>query len=311
MYSRIRDYGKSGISTSVIAIAVVVIVIIAAAGVYFVTSGGGTSSTSSTTTTTSTSKTTTSTTTTKSTTSLTSTVQPTTTTSTSKTTTGTTAQTTSSTESSTFSCSTTYTSTTGTSTSPFSGFSPLIALFGNYSQMTILFNTTDYASYQVVGTPTINGVVQYEVNYNSTISGQNMVGTAYFDLNGTITQAVTEGTTMTGYQAYVALAAFTPFLIEASFADSIYLYTASTYVHVINQTTVQLGPSSVSVTNYAAPNLPFTISECGYTSTVNKLSLQIGHISGVNYNLLTFADFEGTSQGSSYAFTLQVTSVAK
>ena len=87
--------------------------------------------------------------------------------------------------------------------------------------MTILFNTTDYASYQVVGTPTNNGVVQYEVKYNSTISGQNMVGTAYFDLNGTITQAVTEGTTMTGYQEYVALAAFTQFLIEASFADSI------------------------------------------------------------------------------------------
>lgn len=159
--------------------------------------------------------------------------------------------------------------------------------------------------------PTMNGVVQYEVNYNSTFEGQNLVGTAYFDLNGTITQAVSGGVTMTGYQAYIALAAFTPFLIEASFADAIYLYTSSSFVHVINQTTVQLGPSSVSVTNYGAVNLPFSISECGYSSTVTKFSLQVGHISGVNYNLLTFADFEGTSQGTSSAFTLQVTSVAK
>lgn len=304
MYSRTANYGKSGIATSVIAIAVVIVVIVAAVGVYFVTSGGGTTSqTTSSTTTSSAAQTTTSTqtTTTKTSVASTTSTQPT----------ATTTRTTSSSVSTTFSCSSTYTQTTGTSPTPSSGFSTLIDLFGNYSQMTVVFNSSYYSSYQVIGTPTINGVVQYEVNYNSTYGGEQLTGTAYFDPNGTITQAVTAGTTMTGFQAYIALAAFTPFLIEAAFADVIYLYTASSFVHVINQTTVQLGPSSVSATNYGANNLPFTISECGYTSTVDKFSLQVGHISGVNYNLLTYADFEGTSQGTSYTFTLQVTSVSK
>lgn len=306
MYSRITNYSKSGISTSVIAIAVVVIVIVAAVGVYVATSGGGGTSETSTSTTSTSSAVQTTTGTSISSTQSTTTVSSAQTTKTSSST-----LTTSTEVSSANSCITTYTQTTGTSTNPFSGFSPLIGLFGNYSQMTVIFNSSYYSSYQVVGTPTVNGVVEYEVNYNSTYGGENLVGTAYFDPNGTITQAVISGTTMTGYQSYVALAAFTPFLIEASFAGTLYLYTESSFVHVLNQTTVQLGPSSVSVTNYGATNLPFTISECGYTSTVNKFSLQVGHISGVNYDLLTYADFEGTSQGTSYAFVLQITSVSR
>ena len=306
MNSRIVNYRKSAISTSLIAIAVVIVVIVAAVGVYVATSGGGgTTKTSSTTTTSSAAQTTTRTT------FSTSSQVPSTSSSTTTATLSSITQTTSSAVSSTFSCFTTYTQTTGTSTAPFSGFSPLIDLFGNYSQMSVIFNSSYTSSYQVVGKPTVNGVVQYEVNYNSTLEGQQLTGTAYFDPNGTITQAVSSGTTMTGYEAYIAYSAFTPFLIEASFANSAYLYTASSFVHVINQTTIQLGPSSVSVTNYGATNLPFTISECGYTSTVNKFSLQIGHITGVSFNLLTFLDFEGTSQGTSSAFILQVTSVSK
>lgn len=304
MNSYIFNYGRSGISTSLIAIVIIIVVIIAGVGVYVATSGGdSTSNTSSISTTPSATQTTTTSTQASSTSSNS--------TSTATTTSNSSAQTTSSVASSTFSCSTTYTQSTGTSTTPFSGFEPLISLFGNYSQMSVIFNSSYTASYQVVGKPTLSGVIEYEVNYNSTLGGQKLTGTAYFLPNGTITQAVSSGTTMTGYESYLAYSAFTPFLIEASFASTAYFYTASSFVHVINETTIQLGPSSVSVTNYGATNLPFTVSQCGYTSTVNKLTLQIGHISGVSYNLLTFADFEGSSQGTSYAFVIQVTSVSK
>ncbi len=177
--------------------------------------------------------------------------------------------------------------------------------------MTMVFNTTETASYQVVGKPTVGGIATYQVNYNTTYQGQPLIGTAYFAMNGTIIQVVTNGQTLSGYMAFTALAAFIPFFIEATFAGYQTLYTGSSFVSVQNHTTVQLGPSSVSVTNYKANNLPFSISNCGYTSTVTKFSLQIGQVNGVNYALLTFADFEGTSQGTSYAFTLQITSVSK
>jgi hypothetical protein len=67
----------------------------------------------------------------------------------------------------------------------------------------------------------------------------------------------------------------------------------------------------MSVTTYKANSLPMTINECGNSVTLNDFFLQFGTVPGTSITLITHMYFNGSMQGTSADFTLQVLSITK
>ena len=78
-----------------------------------------------------------------------------------------------------------------------------------------------------------------------------------------------------------------------------------------DQGTVQIGSTTVALTNYTAEQVPLTIPTCGGSVTLSASSVQIGAVHGTTLSLLTGLNITGqetynnqTNQISSLSFRL-------
>jgi hypothetical protein len=92
-------------------------------------------------------------------------------------------------------------------------------------------------------------------------------------------------------------------------------YASSSFFHSTGTSSVTLGPSTFTVTNYAANSLPEAIPDCsGGTNTVTTFGMSVGAPSGSNYILPSYVNMGGsetTGAGltTTYSITSQTTSV--
>lgn len=96
-------------------------------------------------------------------------------------------------------------------------------------------------------------------------------------------------------------------------------YTSSSFLKSTGTSTVTLGPSKFTVTNYTVSQLPETIPGCnGESTTFATGDFSIGTPIGASYPLLTYFDAAGsqTTVGASgtlstttFSFTGQITSI--
>jgi len=156
---------------------------------------------------------------------------------------------------------------------------------------------------------TINGTSMWVVQATSTgFAGESQAGNAtlYVLTNGTIVEAVINGQTMSGFEAFAGLAYIIPFFLVSSYDTAFASIYTSQYVSVVNMTTIPLG-GGIQVTNYAPKSLPFTYTDCGQSYTLNQFDIQIGMIHG--YTLLTYFLYSGTSNGTPNTVSFKITSL--
>ena len=308
---------RKGIAATILAIVIVIVVVVAAGGVYLATQSGGGASTTQTTT----NQSTTSTTKTAAT-----TAQPTTTTTmpvqtTTQPQTTTTSPTQTTTEQSTYSCSVTYTSTTTSTTGASLTIQQVLPFFQSLSAMEVQWNGTGNgnsynldAKYNVVYADSSGGVTTYKVaiDFNDTTSHTAETATAWIQSNGNVIAVDLGGYNETGSMASeVLVGLMTPFAEESIYLNYIEVYTGSSFFHSSGTSSVTLGPTTMTVTNYQANNLPETYTECGYTGTLNTFAMSVGTVPGTSINLVTYLNFSGTSNGDRGCFTIRVVSITK
>ena len=290
-----------------IAIAVVVIVVVAAGGIYLATQTGSNSST--TTSQSTTSHTTTQTSTPTQTTTTTHTTSPT------QTTTATTPSSTTTTSFSTYSCSSSSTSTTTGQTQTVQSILPF---FQSLKGMEVVYNGTDSngsynldSKYTVIYADTSGGVTTYKVfiDFNDGTADEN--ATAWVQSNGNVLAVDIGGFNITGSTAGQTLVGFMAgFTLESTYLNTLEVYTGS-YFHSTGTSTVTLGSTTMTVTNYQANSLPETYSECGYTGTINDFAMSVGTVPGTSVTLVTHLHINGTENGDTSDFSIRVVSVTK
>jgi hypothetical protein len=108
---------------------------------------------------------------------------------------------------------------------------------------------------------------------------------------------------------------FAGFAAEVQSASQLSTYTASQYFHSTGTSSVKLGPTTVTVTNYVANTLPQTITSCpsGTTTTLTSYKMSVGQPTGTSFQLVTNIQIAGSSttngQTSNFAYTIQVVSL--
>ncbi len=133
--------------------------------------------------------------------------------------------------------------------------------------------------------------------------------------NGTIAGINYAGSNYTGAAAsayYQSSRLFTVWGSSVSFGQLLTTeYTGATsYFHSTGTSTETLGPSTFTVTGYAANSLPETIPSCGGVSdTLTTANLSVGSAKGSSYLFPTYVDVAGTGPTTSYSIVSQVTSV--
>jgi hypothetical protein len=84
--------------------------------------------------------------------------------------------------------------------------------------------------------------------------------------------------------------------------------TYSNLFHSNGTSAVTIGTNPVTVTNYVANALPETIQRCnGETTVVAAYNLSEGTPSGSTYELPTYVHMSGSTNGTPFSFTFQVT----
>jgi hypothetical protein len=131
--------------------------------------------------------------------------------------------------------------------------------------------------------------------------------TAWFLKNGTTLAILTSAGNITGavansdVQAYMGdFASVQGFVQDQS--------TYSNLFHSNGTSTVTIGTNPVTVTNYVANTLPETIQRCnGETTVLTAYNLSEGTPSGSTYELPTYVHMSGSTNGTPFSFTFQVT----
>ena len=282
---------RKGVSTLVLVGVIVVIVAIAGVGAYYALTLSNTSSTSQTTSSSSQSSTLSS---------YSSTQQ-----SQSQTTTS---------SSTTSSQSTSSQSTTTSDNAALYAISSTKNLFGNFSQMTMMFSSENKSSglvdnatwsFHVIGKATINGSQLTVVNYTISYAGQsegNYSAVVYFDSGWNVTMINMNGLNYTGMMADAFIAPFSAmftsfFSYQQEYAANPALFSQFVQVSTDSQ---NFGGLSMQVTTYAASNIVTS------NATVQSASLGIGQVPNTNFSILTFFHIDesvGTQQ-SSYTIAL-------
>lgn len=161
------------------------------------------------------------------------------------------------------------------------------------------FNFT--SSYSVV----YRSATTYKVNVTSSAIG---TFTAWARTDGTVVAVWFMGQNMTGPQAAdIFMGGMAPFASEMTFANQLDIYTSSLYFHVTTQGTANFGPTTMTVTSYAANSLPLSFSACGTTFSLTEFSLQVGNVPSSSLQLVTFVHANGTLQTSSGSQSVNVT----
>ena len=107
---------------------------------------------------------------------------------------------------------------------------------------------------------------------------------------------------------------FAGFTAEIQAGSELSQYTASPGFHSDGNSTVTLGPSTFTVTNYVANSLPLTEAACGATTVITSFNLSVGEPQGSGYELVTFIQFDASVTGSgiptsAVGYVIQIVSV--
>jgi hypothetical protein len=143
--------------------------------------------------------------------------------------------------------------------------------------------------------------------------------------DGTVIAVESAGQNLTGSQASQLASTLTFPIAFTAYRASILLplYQASGAIHVVNQTNIVIGATTVAVTNYGANSLPFTAGVCsnGFTQSITKFVFQTGQVSGTSFIIVPFLSITGSEtlygnqggSGSTFNFTeyVQITSITK
>ena len=133
--------------------------------------------------------------------------------------------------------------------------------------------------------------------------------------NGTILGINYAGSNYTGaaaIQYYQGSHLFTAWGSEQAFGQLLITeyVSASAYFQTTGTSTETLGPSTVSVTNYAANSLPETFPTCnGVMDTLTTASMSVGTPSGSNYPFATYVDVAGSGSTTTFVIVSQITSI--
>ena len=182
------------------------------------------------------------------------------------------------------------------------------------------------ASYHVIYHPTA-GSTTYKVaiTERNNASSPTMSGTIWMKTDGTIIAVESGGQNLTGSQASQLESTLTFPIGFTAYRASILLplYQGSGAIHVINQSSIVVGGTTVAVTNYGANYLPFTAGVCtnGFTQFITSFVFQTGQVSGASFVITPFLSIMGTetlygNQGNSGStFNIheyvQITSITK
>jgi hypothetical protein len=154
----------------------------------------------------------------------------------------------------------------------------------------------------------------YKVSITDVTPANTYLTTAWLLKDGTVIGLVINGHNLnasasTSFQKYFSL-----WEKALGYAQLIESYTPTSYLKSTGTSTVTLGPSAFTVTNYSATSPPETIPGCnGDSTTLTAGSFSVGTPSGSSYPLVTYFDAAGskTASGSTETFSFigQMTSV--
>lgn len=181
------------------------------------------------------------------------------------------------------------------------------------------FNVTE--SYNTVYVSSTTYKIDMNIVETSASGGESIAYTVWILKNGTISAIYysVEGTTgfnLTGSEAQSSgVGAFAGFIAQIEASQELNIYTASNYFHSTGTSSVTIGPTTMTVTNYAANTLPVTVNNCNGTSTtLTAYALSVGTPPSASAPLVTYEHFAGTTTESNgqietFNVVIQVTSI--
>lgn len=160
----------------------------------------------------------------------------------------------------------------------------------------------------------------YKININFNAAGTAIQYTVWILKTGALVAVdlVTNNYSQnyTGAQAQeFGASVFSGFIVQIQADSQLNTYTASNYFHSAGTSSVSIGPTKMTVTNYVANTLPVTLNNCdGTTSTLTTYALSVGTPPGANAPLVTYEHFAGSTtetngQVDTYNEIIQVTSI--
>jgi len=155
----------------------------------------------------------------------------------------------------------------------------------------------------------------YKVDVQLNGDGISMNSTAWILRNGTALAVDELGNNETGAAGQQLVGnLFAGFTAEIQAGSELSQYTASPGFHSDGNSTVTLGPSTFTVTNYVANSLPLTEAACGATTVITSFNLSVGEPQGSGYELVTFIQFDASVTGSgiptsAVGYVIQIVSV--
>lgn len=155
----------------------------------------------------------------------------------------------------------------------------------------------------------------YKVTITLAEGSTNLMETVWLLKDGTAVAIDVAGYNITGSEAQESIVgAFAAFTLQIQADSLINAYTAANFFHSTGTSTVSIGPTKVSVTTYAANNLPETETYCGSTpTTLTAFSFSVGTPQGSSAPLVTNENIAGSEvvdgQTTTFQYLLQVTSI--
>lgn len=200
---------------------------------------------------------------------------------------------------------------------------------GNFSAMSVhltgyTHNSTsgssfqyDYASSYVVLESPKTGFGNFKTNFTETYSNPQQTAIAWMRPDGTIIAVMENGVNKTGTAALQTFSLFIA-LFQSEYFYGTYLqgYLSLPGMHQINQTSVTLGPTTFTVTNYGITSPSSSCNGSG-VQTFSKFAIQAGTVAGTKLTLVPLWSQAGTftPTGSnsvlSSTTTVRITSVTK
>jgi hypothetical protein len=188
---------------------------------------------------------------------------------------------------------------------------PLLSAYSGLSMkfQEVISGTTENvtASYTVV----YHSHTTFKVQLTESDNGQAIPTSDVYILNNGTAIALDEaGYNFTGSTVSTNVAAiFSAFITEVSFGNQLSTYTASAYFHSIGTTSVTIGTSTFTVTNYVANSLPENLATCGISETLTAYSMSVGIPTGSTYPLVTSMNIAYTTSSGSLDVEITLTSI--
>jgi hypothetical protein len=188
--------------------------------------------------------------------------------------------------------------------------------YSRNSSTGVTFPYNNTASYKVLYGPK-TGAGAYKVNITQLYRSPKVSGIMWIQTNGTITAVYISGHNFTGAAASGnAGSILFSFPTEYFYGAYLQSYLSSPGVQEINQTSLTVGPTTLTVTNYGISS---PTSFCNGSGVIGQSSFQIqfGKVPGTTANLVTLWSVTGTftpisGHGTlSYSSTNKVISVTK